>query len=87
MLSYQGMGQTDNAAKEQKLYMRFKADESSQALTGNYRKLHPEDNNERQPIHQHESAPLKGEPLPAVKRGVTVSRQPISRKGTHESSL
>jgi hypothetical protein len=35
--------------------MRFKADESAQALTGNYRRLHPEDNNERQSIHEHTS--------------------------------
>jgi hypothetical protein len=42
-------------------YMRFKADEAAQALTGNYRLLNPEDNNERQTIHEHVSAPLKAE--------------------------
>ena len=38
--------------------MRFKADESSQAITGPYRQLHPEDNNERQQVHEHVSVPL-----------------------------
>ncbi len=55
MLCYQGMGNKDLAEKEQKLYMRFKADESSQEITGPYRQLNPEDNNERQPIHEHGS--------------------------------
>ena len=39
------------------LYLRFKADESPQALTGAFRQTHPEDNNEWQLIHEHESAP------------------------------
>jgi hypothetical protein len=39
-------------------YLRFKADESSQTITGPYRQLHPEDNNERQAIHEHVSVPL-----------------------------
>lgn len=59
MLSYQGSGDAEKAQHEQALYMRFKADESAQALTGAYRQAHPEDNNERQLIHQHESAPLE----------------------------
>jgi len=59
MLSYQGMGEAEKAKREQQLYLRFKADESAQALTGVYRQTHPEDNNERQLIHQHESAPLQ----------------------------
>ena len=58
MLCYQGLGRRDEAEQQKKLYLRFKADESSQALTGAYRQLHPEDNNERQAIHEHESAPL-----------------------------
>jgi tetratricopeptide (TPR) repeat protein len=58
MLCYQGLGRDADAQREQKLYLRFKADESSQAITGAYRRLHPEDNNERQPIHDHVSVPL-----------------------------
>ncbi len=58
MLCYQGLGNAELAAREEKLYRRFKADESSQAITGPYRQLHPEDNNERQAIHEHVSVPL-----------------------------
>jgi tetratricopeptide (TPR) repeat protein len=58
MLCYQGLGNADMAAREQTLYKRFKADESSQFITGPYRKLHPADNNERQQIHEHLSIAL-----------------------------
>jgi tetratricopeptide (TPR) repeat protein len=56
MLCYQGLGQHQLAERERTLYTRFKADESSQAITGPYRQLHPHDNNERQAIHEHRSA-------------------------------
>ena len=56
MLCYTGLGQTERAAEFQKRYLRFKADEASQTLTGPYRRNHPEDNLERQPIHEHVSA-------------------------------
>jgi hypothetical protein len=52
------MGDTAKAAEYEKLYLRFKADESAQTITGPYRRLHPEDNNERQLIHEHVSVPL-----------------------------
>jgi tetratricopeptide (TPR) repeat protein len=53
MLSYQGTGKPELAERERALYLRFKADESAQAITGPYRQLHPDDNNERQAIHEH----------------------------------
>jgi len=53
MLSYQGLGQHAQAERERVLYLRFKADESAQAITGPFRQLHPDDNNERQAIHEH----------------------------------
>ncbi len=53
MLCYNGLGQQDRAEEHQKRYLRFKADESAQAITGPYRISHPEDNNERQAIHEH----------------------------------
>jgi len=53
MLAYRGLGDAASADREEKLYLRFKAEESSQAITGDYRRIHPEDNNERQPIHEH----------------------------------
>ncbi len=53
MLCYRGLGNNEQAAREEQLYQRFKADESAQAITGPYRQLHPDDNNERQSIHEH----------------------------------
>jgi tetratricopeptide (TPR) repeat protein len=58
MLCYNGLGQEKLAKEHEARYMRFKADESSQAITGPYRQLHPEDNNERQAVHEHLSIPL-----------------------------
>ncbi len=58
MLCYQGLGNAERAAREAKLFRRFKAEESSQAITAVRRLLSPEENNERQQIHDHESVPL-----------------------------
>ena len=59
MLARRGLGDSAGAAREEKLFRRFKADESSQALTAKMRQVSPEDNNERQMIHEHESAPIR----------------------------
>jgi Flp pilus assembly protein TadD len=58
MLCYNGLGNLRLAKEHEERYLRFKADESSQAITGPYRRLHPEDNNERQAVHEHVSVPL-----------------------------
>ena len=58
MLCYRGLGDMKDAQREQELFLRFKADEASQAITGKTRMMSPEDNNERQPLHDHESVPL-----------------------------
>ena len=58
MLAYRGLGNNDAAVREEKLFQRFKADESSQSITGKRRLISPEDNNERQTIHDHESVNL-----------------------------
>jgi len=58
MLCYSGLGDEKQAREHQVRYLRFKADEASQAITGPYRQLNPEDNNERQAIHEHVSVPL-----------------------------
>ena len=58
MLCWRGLGDAGNAAREAKLFQRFKAEESAQAITARRRMLSPEDNNERQQIHEHEGAPL-----------------------------
>ena len=57
MLSHQGAGHPDAVARERALYERFKADESAQAITGPFRRASPEDNNERQSIHEHRQRP------------------------------
>jgi Flp pilus assembly protein TadD len=62
MLCYRGLNQPERSAEHQKRYLRFKADEASQALTGPYRLKNPHDNNERQAIHEHKSAPLDSAP-------------------------
>ena len=56
MLCARGLGDVATAEREQKLFERFKAEEASQSLTAHRRALSPEDNNERQPIHDHESS-------------------------------
>jgi Flp pilus assembly protein TadD len=58
MLCYRGLGDTKQAEAHELRYRRFKADEASQAITGRYRQLNAEDNNERQSIHEHVSIPL-----------------------------
>ncbi|GAC1515683.1 MAG: multiheme c-type cytochrome [Terriglobales bacterium] len=60
MLCYNGLGDEKLAHEHQLRYMRFKADESAQAITGPDRLLNSEDNNERQAIHEHVSVPLPG---------------------------
>jgi hypothetical protein len=66
MLCYNGLGNQSMAKEHQARYMRFKADEASQTITGNYRQKHPEDNNERQSVHEHESVPLGAAPAKTV---------------------
>jgi len=58
MLCYRGLGGEKQAEDHQARYLRFKADESAQTITGPYRQAHPEDNNERQAIHEHVSVPF-----------------------------
>jgi Flp pilus assembly protein TadD len=70
MLCYGGLGDGKKAKEHEARYLRFKADESAQTITGPYRQLHPEDNNERQAIHEHVSVPL---PALSTKRVATVA--------------
>ena len=53
MLCYRGLNDDGLAAREEKLYLRFKADEASRTITGPYKITHPDDNNEAQPVHEH----------------------------------
>ncbi|HUE01272.1 MAG TPA: tetratricopeptide repeat protein [Bryobacteraceae bacterium] len=65
MLCLRGLGDAAGAGREQALFQRFKAEESAQALTAKPRLLSPENNNERQQIHDHDSVPLNV-PLPHI---------------------
>ena len=62
MLCYRALGRSELAAREEALFLRFKADEASQAITHSRRMVSPEDNNERQLIHEHETVPLGRQP-------------------------
>jgi tetratricopeptide (TPR) repeat protein len=69
MLCLRGLGDTAGASREQALFQRFKAEESAQSITAKARLLSPENNNERQQIHDHETVPLNvaaGKPKPAL---------------------
>jgi Tfp pilus assembly protein PilF len=83
MLCYRGLGNGELAAREETLYERFKADESSQAITGPYRQLHPDDNNERQAIHEHHSfsGGLRpaGSPYAVARGGPVLRSAPAAR--------
>ena len=58
MRCYRGLGDLEAAQREERLFMRYKADDSAQTRTAELRRTSPEDNNERQAIHEHVSAPL-----------------------------
>jgi tetratricopeptide (TPR) repeat protein len=73
MLCYSGLGDEAQANAHKERYLRFKADESAQAITGPYRQAHPEDNNERQPIHEHVSIALNAQVRAAAKHRTAAS--------------
>ncbi|MDQ6700436.1 MAG: tetratricopeptide repeat protein [Acidobacteriota bacterium] len=66
MLCQRGIGNAKEAEREAALFRRFKAEESSQSITGKRRLISPEDNNERQMIHDHESVSLRNAAAGAV---------------------
>jgi tetratricopeptide (TPR) repeat protein len=74
MLCYTGLGDEARANDHKERYLRFKADESAQALTGSYRQSHPEDNNERQPIHEHGSIALGAQPASKSTNGTKTTK-------------
>jgi tetratricopeptide (TPR) repeat protein len=66
MLCQRALGHQAQAEREAALFRRFKADEAAQAITGERRRLSPEDNNERQAIHEHDSIALPVATPPAA---------------------
>ncbi len=81
MLCYNGLGDQKLAHEHQVRYLRFKADESAQAITGKYRRLNPEDNNERQTIHEHVSVRLPSRPAGLTQP--TAAKPTTSYGGSH----
>ncbi len=82
MLCYNGLGDDAKANEHKARYLRFKADESAQAITGPYRQTHPEDNNERQAVHEHVSVSLapdqqaRQQPKPSAARATLQGARP-----------
>jgi len=88
MLCYRGLDDERQAHDHEIRYLRFKADEAAQTITGPYRQAHPEDNTERQIIHEHVSVPL-----PILRKNeIAIStggdaRRPTTRAGTSIPNL
>jgi tetratricopeptide (TPR) repeat protein len=86
MLCYNGLGDQKQAHEHEVRYLRFKADEASQAITGPYRQLNPEDNNERQAIHEHMSVPLSPGRVETGLRPVQAERSSAKRNASAGAS-
>jgi hypothetical protein len=88
MLCYRGAGDTARAEYHRKLYLRFKADESTTHLAGPYLNKNPEDNNESLMIHEHgNAAPPRKQYLPAGTPGVVKKAAPAPKKTAARSRL
>jgi Flp pilus assembly protein TadD len=91
MLCYKGLGDDKDAHAHEVRYLRFKANEAAQAITGPYRREHPFDNNERQAIHEHLSVPLPllspaySEKLEVPKSPPSYSSSPVARAVHHKA--
>ncbi len=55
MLCYRGLQKNKESDHEEKLYLRFKANEIARAITGPFKRDNPDENNASQPIHEHVS--------------------------------
>lgn len=83
LLALRGLGDTERAERAEAAFKRFKADESSQTITARRRMASPEENNERQMIHDHTSI-LLGELEPATTRtgDTPISKVSVAQGGT-----
>jgi hypothetical protein len=82
MLCDRGLGDLAGMQREQTLFLRFKANEAAQSITQKPRMLSPEDNNERQPIHDHENGLVS--PPPARPRASAGRRGRVSGAASAE---
>ncbi|HUP43778.1 MAG TPA: tetratricopeptide repeat protein [Thermoanaerobaculia bacterium] len=64
-----GLGDAERAAHHQALFERYQVDETAQQHVLRYRAEHPDDNRERQRIHEHRSMPLDGDDAGRAKGG------------------
>jgi len=55
MLCYRGLQENKKSDHEMKLYLRFKANEIARAITGPFKRNHPNENKLSQPIHEQVS--------------------------------
>jgi tetratricopeptide (TPR) repeat protein len=85
MLALRGLGDQQRATISQQAFERFKADESSQTITARRRMVSPEENNERQMIHDHTSI-LLGELEPAAVSSNTPPRGAANPAGATPAS-
>jgi tetratricopeptide (TPR) repeat protein len=60
MLTYRALGDDAKARVHESRYLRYREDEDIRQLTGRYKREHPHDNNEAQPIHFHELSEVSG---------------------------
>jgi hypothetical protein len=67
-------------------YLRFKADESAQAITGPYRQKNLEDNNERQAIHEHVSVALNAPKSSSYGKTAAGVKDPAETKSMTKTS-
>ncbi len=79
MLCYTALEQPQLAQQHEQRYLRFKTEELAPALTNPYLRRHPEGNAERQPIHEHESAPLLASPRSRRPANDHYSRPPAAK--------
>jgi tetratricopeptide (TPR) repeat protein len=95
LLCHRALGHREQAAREAALFRRFKADEAAQAITAVRRRLSPEDNNERQAIHEHDSVALpwgatatpgQGRQRPAVAETERGTAPGVARQGAGQAA-
>ena len=85
MKCYRAKGDEPQALIYEKLYKRFKVDETTTNLTGPYLRAHPADNLLSQPIHEHGNAVIH--PMPPwlrqrLEHTGRIAKRPTVQKGT-----
>ena len=82
MLCYRGLGDTEKAAREEKLFRRFKADESAQAITAKRRMAQPR-RQQRAPDDPRARERAAGHHRSPTETEVAADRRRLSSEATH----